>query len=220
VQATPSNVTCIDRERQPLTQQALYPTSPHFHEQSSHNTISVIPSFSAEFDVDVASNIDLSPLDSFPFPELTAISQDQVDFCIRQFKACVQLVQQNRSPFIHPSSYQYTSSTVYQDLLCVSAMYCLKSPRNQAVVLQMLDHKVSSLILSSNSSSWLIQDYLAGVQALLFYQIIRLFDRDIRQWANAERHFATLEAWTMQLRSTANVFHNDSSSDKCNINVH
>jgi len=55
--------------------------------------------------------------------------------------------------------------------------------------------------------------YLVGVQSLLIYQIIRLFDGDIRQRANAERHSGLLEAWTLQLNSTNNICYNDCGTE-------
>ena len=56
-----------------------------------------------------------------------------------------------------------------------------------------------------------MEDTLVGVQALVIYQIIRLFDGDIRQRANAERQFPLLDAWTCRLRSLANNLMSDNS---------
>ena len=56
-----------------------------------------------------------------------------------------------------------------------------------------------------------MEETLVGVQALVIYQIIRLFDGDIRQRANAERHFPLLETWTCRLRSLANNLMSDNS---------
>ena len=179
------------------------------------STASMNLSASAEFETHGWSNIELLPLDSLRFPELTTLSPDQVDFCISQFRDCVpQLVRQNSTPFIHPLSYQNAPPSIYQDLLGVSALYCQKSPQNQAVVFTILDARISTLVESSTSSAWSIEDYLVGVQALIVYQIIRLFDGDIRQQANAERHFTMLETWTSQLRLASNNFHLDFGSNK------
>lgn len=168
----------------------------------------------ASLEIGAALNFDLLPINSFPFPERTSIRQEQIDFCISQFKASVpQLVQQNRSPFIHCASYQRTPPVVYQDLLGISAMYSQKTPQNQTVMFSMLDSRVSSLIESSKSCSWSPKDYLVGLQALIIYQIIRLFDGDVRQRANAERHLAILETWAFQLQSTSNMFHNDRGTE-------
>jgi hypothetical protein len=184
-------------------------------EAGSTSSIDILPLNPFDCEGNETDNIDLFPLSSFQFMELAAIGQEQVDFCIRQFKACIpQLILQNRSPFIHPSSHTHTSSNMYQDLLGVCAMYNQKTPQNQTVIFSMLNYKISSLIAASNSSSWLIEDYLLGVQALILYQIIRLFDGDIRLRANGERHFATLETWTKHLQSTGNIYANETSSNK------
>ncbi|MCJ1303252.1 hypothetical protein MMC08_006060 [Hypocenomyce scalaris] len=219
MQLTPSRAF-EDEKRQLSAPQASSRTAPHYDkrplQRHPQSAIPIDPSVGAEFEIYGSSNIEMSPFDSFRFPELTTLTAEQVDFCIGQFKACVpQLVQQNRSPFIHPLSYQHQPPNIYQDLLGVSAMYCQKVPQNQAVVSAMLDGRISSLVVASNSSSaWSIEDYLVGVQALIVYQIIRLFDGDIRQRANAERHFTMLEAWTGRLHSASNIFYNDFSSDK------
>lgn len=95
----------------------------------------------------------------------------------------------------------------------MSAMYCQKSPQNQTIIYSMLDSRVASLVHSSKTSSWSTKDYLVGVQALVVYQIIRLFDGDIRQRANAERHLGILQTWTLQLRSTSSNMLNDCLSE-------
>lgn len=61
----------------------------------------------------------------------------------------------------------------------------------------MLDDKVTSLLL--NSSSFRPESNLIELQVLLLYQIIRVFDGDASQRANAERHFDVLDSWTIRL---------------------
>lgn len=185
-------------------------TSAQIDMLSAQNTNPILLPSSGSSDISASANVDLSSVNSFPFPERTTIRQEQIHFCIKQFKGFIpQLVGQNRSPFIHPDSYQRMPPPVYQDLLGVCAMYCQKSPQNQTLIFSILDSRISSLIESSNSSSWLVNDYLVGVQALIMYQIIRLFDGDIRQRANAERHLELLQTWTFRLHSISNIFHNE-----------
>jgi hypothetical protein len=190
--------------------QGLTSTFPHIDMLPTQGTTPICLSTGGDFEIGAPTNFDLYHINSFPFPERTTIRQEQIDFCISQFKAFIpQLVQQNRSPFIHRDSYQRMPPTVYQDLLGISAMYCQKSFQNQSIIFSMLDSRISSLIESSKSSSWSTKGYLVGVQALIIYQIIRLFDGDVRQRANAERHLGILEAWTFQLHSTNNICYND-----------
>jgi hypothetical protein len=210
----------IAETRHQTTEEGLTGTSPHATTSSqidmlpAQDTMPIYLSSIGRSDSGALVNFDLSPLDSFPFPERTTISQEQSDFCIKQFKGFIpRLVQQNQSPFIHPNSYQQMPPAVYQDLLGVSAMYCQKSPQNQSIIFSTLDSRISSLIESSKSSSWLAKDYLVSVQALVMYQIIRLFDGDIRQRANAERHLELLQIWTFRLHSRCNIFRNDSDTE-------
>jgi hypothetical protein len=163
----------------------------------------------------VSPTIGCSSVDSFSFPERTVIKPEQINFCVGQFQNLIpQLVQQNRSPFIHCNSYQNMPPAVYQDLLGVCAMYSQKNILNQGVIFSMLDNQVFNLVKSYNPSSWSTQDYLVGIQALIMYQIIRFFDGDIRQRANAEKHSGTLEAWTIHLNSEGNNYdRNDYDSE-------
>ena len=141
------------------------------------------------------------------FPELAPINKDQVDFCTTQLQSCIaQLVQGVNLPFIHRTAYKDTVPSVYRDLVGVSAMYCQKTPENLSVVFAMLDDNISRLI--AKSPSWGPEDLLLGTQALIVYQIIRLFDGDIRQRANAERQSVLLETWTSQLQAALNTFQN------------
>lgn len=150
-----------------------------------------------------STSLQVPPLDRFNFPELAPISTEQVDFTICQFKSCItQLVQSTPLPFIHLSSYQKTVPQEYQDLLGVSAMYLQKNAENQQTIFAMLDRSISRLL--SGASSWTLEELLLATQALVIYQIIRLFDGDIRQRANAERHLLVLDAWTNRLQEEAN----------------
>lgn len=138
-------------------------------------------------------------MDSFNFPELAPISRYQVDFTVRRFQGCItQLIQDGKLPFIHHTSYRDEIPPVYQDLLGVSAMYCQKTPDNQRLVFSMLDKSLSRLTTSSNPVSF--EQLLLATQALIFYQIIRLFDTDLRQRKNAERQLKILESWTTRLQ--------------------
>jgi hypothetical protein len=66
------------------------------------------------------------------------------------------------------------------------------------MIFRILDFKLASLV--QQSSVWLSpEDNLLGLQALILYQIIRIFDGDIRQRANAERNFALVNCWTLRL---------------------
>jgi hypothetical protein len=212
MQAMPAR--SVVETRNQIIDQSLTWTSPHIDEQSVQDTLPTRPSTCDAFEIGVSSKYDLFYINSFPYPERATIRQEQLDFCILQFKDIIlQLVHQNRSPFIHHNSYLDRPPVAYQDLLGTSAMYCQKTPQNQSITFSMLDSRISSLIGSSKSSMWSTKDYLLGVQAMIIYQIIRLFDGDIRQRANAEAQFGILETWTSQLHSTSHTYYNESDTE-------
>ena len=117
-----------------------------------------------------------SPYSSFQFPELVAISKDQINYCVSQLKGCaVTLPVQNQTPFIHHQSYRVNAPSAYHDLLGVAALYSQKTPENEEVVLDSLRSRSLSLVECSKLSSWSLEDYLLGVQALLIYPIFTTF---------------------------------------------
>lgn len=203
MQTTPPK--SIVETRDQIIDQRLTWTYPHIDEQPVQDTVPTGLSSCAAFETSSSTKYDLFYINSFPYPERATIKQEQLDFCILQFKDIIlQLVRQNRAPFIHHDSYQHAPPVAYQDVLGISAMYCQKTPQNETITFSMLDSRISSLIGSSKSSPWSAKDYLVGVQAMLIYQIIRLFDGDIRQRAKAEGQFRILETWISQLHSISN----------------
>lgn len=203
----------IVESRDQIIDQDVTWTSPQIDEQPVQDTVPTDLSTYAALENDASTKYDLFYINSFPYPERATIKQEQLDFCVSQFKDIIlQLVHQNRAPFIHHDSYQLVPPVAYQDLLGVSAMYCQKTLQNQTVIFSMLDSRISSLIGSSKSSLWSTKDYLIAVQAMIIYQIIRLFDGDIRQRAKAEGQFKILETWTSHLHSTSNYSESDTES--------
>ena len=131
---------------------------------------------------------------------MESISQDRVDFCITQLKGCLpSFVLANRTLFLHPLSNEGSIPPIYQDALSICSLYLHRTSDNQKVVFQMLDDKVDSLVSNSSRFSYRPENNLIELQVLLLYQIIRIFDGDARQRANAERQFDLLDAWTMRL---------------------
>lgn len=99
--------------------------------------------------------------------------------------------------FLHPNLYQSEHPQAYQDCVALSALYLTKNPRNQAILASSMHAKIAGLI--AGSSSWTLVEHLAAVQALIVYQIIRLFDPDLQMQAHAEKHNALLELWSAHL---------------------
>lgn len=140
------------------------------------------------------------PYFTLPYLPMASVSRDQIDFCAAQLKDCLpSFVLANRTLFLHPLLMEGNIPPVYQDALSICSLYLHRTGDNQKVVFQILDDKVDSLLLNSSSFSYRPENNLIELQVLLLYQIIRIFDGDARQRANAERHFDLLDAWTMRL---------------------
>lgn len=79
------------------------------------------------------------------------------------------------------------------------ALYSMKSAANQTLVLQDLEHKCRQLIACIDVLLASKADLLAALQALVLYQVIRLFDGDIRLRAQAEADEPVAMLWASQL---------------------
>ncbi|KAJ4373978.1 hypothetical protein N0V83_002717 [Neocucurbitaria cava] len=99
--------------------------------------------------------------------------------------------------FVHEKLYQKHQSQTYQDCVALSALYLTHNMKNQAILANSINAKISALI--TTSSTWTLAEHLAAVQALIIYQIIRLFDPTLNLQQSAEKHLALLEIWSAHL---------------------
>lgn len=103
--------------------------------------------------------------------------------------------------FLHKDLYQSQSQShersTFQDCVAISALYMAHNTRNQHILASTITSKISHLI--STSKSWTLSQHLAAVQALIIYQVIRLFDTTLNLQDQAARHNALLELWTAHL---------------------
>ncbi|KAK0124730.1 hypothetical protein ONS96_008613 [Cadophora gregata f. sp. sojae] len=198
------NGTVVDEQQQ--QQQPVISTSSAQLEKTIL-TWPVIP-FTPPPEAEPAIELDLgyeeffsSPYSSFPFPQLVVTDPFQIDYCISELKRSIEtLVLEGRTPFIHPDLYSETMPETYQDLIGVCSFYMHRTPQNYPMVCRMMNVKLKKLGESAKSvvqlGSWLLH-----VQALIMYQIMRLFDGDVQQRRNAERDMKVLDAWTERLQS-------------------
>jgi hypothetical protein len=128
-----------------------------------------------------------------------AIYNERVRFASRQFQAYPGMFyRRGQTPFIHRHLYTENPPQVIQEALSACALYCGKNSEDELLVFGDISRKVRNLIdLQLPFMSPV--DLLASTQALLLYQIIRLFDGDIRQRTDAESDETTLISWTEQL---------------------
>jgi hypothetical protein len=123
-------------------------------------------------------------------------------------------VQNGHCPFIHRRLFFDTGfPPCLQDAFSTFTTYLSKTEHNEETVLQIVEDCANRLLrqqpLDDDSfmsvPSLRTSEHLARVLALFVYQMIRLFDGDIRARAQAELHISTLQTWTQQLWESADL---------------
>ncbi|KAF4615870.1 hypothetical protein G7Y89_g15243 [Cudoniella acicularis] len=128
-----------------------------------------------------------------------AIYEERVRFASRQFRKYPEIFYtRGQNPFIHKHSYTEHLPPVISDALSACALYSGKNSENELFVFGDISRKAKDLAEMQRPFLSPV-DLLASTQALLLYQIMRLFDGDIRQRADAESHETILISWTEQL---------------------
>lgn len=120
-------------------------------------------------------------------------------FASRQFKTYPEIFySRGQNPFIYKHLYTEHLPPVISDALSACALYSGKNSENDLFVFGDISQKAKDL--AEMQPAFLSPvDVLASTQALLLYQIMRLFDGDIRQRADAESHETIIISWTEQL---------------------
>jgi hypothetical protein len=127
--------------------------------------------------------------------------QDRVEFVAKRLAMAPKTFsEQGQTMFIHRFLFQERSPAALQDALSACALYSLKNVDNQALVFRNLEQRQHQLIANTDILLASEMDLLEALQALILYQIIRLFDGDIRLRAQAEADEAVLMMWAAQLR--------------------
>jgi hypothetical protein len=107
--------------------------------------------------------------------------------------------------FLHQNLYQDHQPQAYQDCVAISALYMGRNAGNERILVNSINAKISALVAESNN--WTLVEHLAAVQALVIYQIIRLFDPSLGVQEQAVKHNVLLERWSASLwkRSVSEV---------------
>lgn len=169
-------------------------------------------------DIEVFSVPDRIDLGNSPDNSVMAsdIFQERIVNAVKRLKAYPDLfVREGKTPFIHPGLYHDYLPGSIQDALMLCALYKEKNETNEAWVFRSINSKTASLLARSAQSQLPVLEQLAAVQALILYQIIRLFDGDIRQRAEAERTDQTMSSWTKQLQLYMNPADSDLQVECC-----
>jgi len=128
------------------------------------------------------------------------------------------------NPFIHPRLYSADFPTCVQVAYATLASYIHRTPANTDIVLQIIEDRSNDLLQENGAVLKLVggeqwtdegeQDLdlfaqLARLHALMVYQIIGLFDGDIRLRHVAEGHLVVQNSWADKLlHSAANSLSN------------
>ncbi|KAL7945810.1 hypothetical protein V8C42DRAFT_44733 [Trichoderma barbatum] len=126
-----------------------------------------------------------------------------------------QWVRDAHCPFLHRQLYSDSGlPTCLQNAFAAVVLYESKNDKTEEIVMGIIEEKANtvlnepSFVRDSGASappSLGTAEQLARVQALSIYQIIRLFDGDIRQRAQAEALIPTLQGWNSKLWESANM---------------
>ncbi|KAK6611961.1 transcription factor cys6 protein [Botrytis cinerea] len=111
--------------------------------------------------------------------------------------------QHGHTIFIHRMQFQQNPSVALYDAMSACALYHMRGAMNEAFVFGNLELKCQQLISSINANISFVTktELLAALQALLLYQMIRLFDGDIRLRAHAEFDEPNATSWAAQLNN-------------------
>ena len=139
------------------------------------------------------------PLDGFG--EVAYVDRWAADQMVRCLKTYPLMFSKLKfTSFIHARLYDAWLPDSIGDAFMLSATYSTRTKANEAMVFRILEQKTTSL-LQQDTVAWTLDEHLAAVQALMLLYIIQIFDGDVRLRVFAESYSATLDAWTVQLRS-------------------
>ena len=152
-----------------------------------------------------------SLLDNVPFeepqlrralwPEVTApsyLNEGQVQYVLRALRSFVpSMAYTGSTPFLHQKLWQRHQPESYQDCVTISALYLCKTSVNASLITNTINSKIARS--RAASSNWSLLEHLAAVQTLIIYQIIRLFDPNLNDQVQAQKHNVLLETWAAHL---------------------
>ena len=132
-------------------------------------------------------------------PTMTSIAREEMEFCVARFRKWPSLwLSEGKAPFIHPRLYK-TLPKPLEEAYSACAIYATKKDVNSNIALAIIENKANALLHTPVNAGSNPLEHLAAVQALVIFQIIRLFDGDIRQRAQAEEIEPVMARWTDEL---------------------
>jgi len=131
------------------------------------------------------------------------IYMPRVRYAVSRIKTWTAMfAERSMTPFIHRSLFSRVEGPedVTFDALSACALYAVRNKENNRAVLEDVRRKAKRLITEKGETKWKEPgELLASLQTLLLYQIIRLFDGDIRLRADAEIDAVVQVRWTVEI---------------------
>ncbi|PLB43976.1 hypothetical protein P170DRAFT_394113 [Aspergillus steynii IBT 23096] len=129
---------------------------------------------------------------------ISSVIAQRLQFSIDMLKdAPRMMVLENQTPWCHRQLYKDGMPRSMQDAFSCCAMYMARNEVNAPIILASFKTRIQDLLSSSPPTTPL--EALAHTQALILYQIMRLFDGDIQARASAEPLISTLESSALSL---------------------
>ncbi|PON27096.1 hypothetical protein TGAM01_v204045 [Trichoderma gamsii] len=146
-----------------------------------------------------------------PYQQSESLSGGLLDSTERILSWLQQWVNDCSCPFIHAHLYKDDLPSCIQNAFTATAAYFAKTAANKGLILRIIEGNCNALLDQLEDGLDAGEDtatsgtfhYLARTQTLLIYQIIRLFDGDIRSRAQAENSMDLLLSWAGQLWESA-----------------
>ncbi|PKK43328.1 hypothetical protein CI102_11452 [Trichoderma harzianum] len=166
-------------------------------QQSMHGFLSDLATLdygaeSHDYDVVQQPSMLTAPATKGLHDRLTEVIARRLQFSLDQIqKAPKTMVMEMQTPWSHPLLYADSMPRSMQDALSSCALYLAKNQANTPVILRCIESRVQDLLCEPLPTTPM--DSLAHTQALLLYQIIRLFDGNISARASGERTIPILE---------------------------
>lgn len=163
------------------------------------------------FDIAIASSWFASPetwtVGRFPKVEGVSFSIADLRRYIRRIlQWLTQWVDKGSNEFIHPQLYSNRFPRSIQDAYMALSCYVRRTKVNEQIIFRTIEDRAKGLVdeyTSSPTNPWpRLTDpleNLARVQALLVYQVICLYDGDIRLRHLAETHIPILTTWVHEM---------------------
>ncbi|KAB5539229.1 hypothetical protein GE09DRAFT_310849 [Coniochaeta sp. 2T2.1] len=130
-------------------------------------------------------------------------------------------VEKGHSPLMHSQLYRGHMPDCVQDAFTALTAYYSMTPTTKLATMRMINSRATKLVetqphvylgsddpefaISAPSLAFDTLTHVARTQALFIYQMIRLFDGDIRSRALAEEQKDTLSAWAYQMFASARL---------------